>query len=99
MLHITGSVITLRKELSSAESVCIGIISTLQAVKPETNLTKNVGIFAVQMPDYKVLARDADSAKKLLRMVCTGEMSPQDACQKFRKALDEVQTLLEKLSI
>jgi len=97
MLHITGSMKTLKGELFSARHVCNGIISTLKKVDSSTNLTKEVGIFALQMPDYKILAKDADSAKKIIRKVCTGETSAEQASSYFESALREVEKLQKML--
>ena len=97
MLHITGSMKSLKGELYSARNVFKGIISVLEKVDSSTNLTREVGIFAMQMPDYKILAKDADSAKKVLRKVCTGELSANEALTKFKSALKEVEQLQKML--
>ena len=98
MLHITESVKTLRKELLSIKPIFEQIINSLKSVTPQTNLTKEIGIYVVTLPNYKVLVRDAESAKDKLRKVCSGELSPADAIIKFKKALQEVNTLLKKNS-
>ena len=97
MLHITGSMKTLKGELYSTRNVFKGIISVLEKVDSSTNLTKELGIFAVQMPDYKILAKDADSAKKTLRKICTGELTPSEGLVKFETALKEVEKLQKML--
>ena len=73
------------------------IVGTLNLVNQETNLTKEVGIFVRQVPDFKVLARDAESLKKLLRKVCTGETDPHDAAGKISHATIELRILSEAL--
>lgn len=97
MLHITGSMKTLKGELYSVRNVCKGIISVLENVNSSTNLTKELGIFAIQMPEYKILTKDADSAKKVLRKVCTGELTPSEGLVKFQTALKEVEKLQKML--
>jgi len=97
MLHITGSMKTLKGELQSAQSLLEEILGTLESVTLDTNLTKVVGIFVVQMPEYKVLAKDSESAKNLLRKVCSGEISPAIAFKRLADALVEVKMLLEVL--
>lgn len=97
MLHITGSMKTLKKELVSAKNFCKDVIGVLETVDANTNLTYTVGHFAVRMPEYKVLVRDADTAKRILRMVCTGEMNPLNAAKEFRSGLSQVEDLLNLL--
>ena len=96
MLHITGSVKQLKEELRIARGLIQDITGVLDNVNVETNLTKSVGIFAVQMPEFKILAKDADSAKRILRMVCTGEMQPGEAAKRFRSAYKEIDDLYHK---
>ena len=97
MLHITGSVKTLKEELRSAWGLCKDIIGVLNVANANTNLTKEVGIFVIQMPEYKVLAKDAENAKKLLRRVCTGEIDPHEAARRFALAAQELYVISEKL--
>ena len=97
MLHITASTKLLKEELRIADGLLKDIIVTLDNVNSETNLTKSVGIFAVQMPEFKVLTKDADSARRILRLVCTGEMHPSEAANKFRAAYLEISNLYHKL--
>ena len=95
MLHITGSMKTLKGELELAIGLCKDIIGVLDSVTSDSNLTKKVGTFILKMPDFKVLAKDTETAKQILRKVCSGELSPLDAKLKFEKALKEVTVLLE----
>lgn len=97
MLHITGSVNALREEIQSAWGLSKDIIGVLNLANANTNLTKEVGIFVIQMPEYKILAKDADSLKKLLRKVCTGEVDPHEAASKIATAAQELYVIGEKL--
>ena len=97
MLHITASTKTLREELRIASSVIHDIMGVLSDQKSLNNLTKQVGIFIIEMPEFKVLARDAEAGKQLLRKVCSGEVKPMDAYLKLNEALGEVNTLLNML--
>ena len=97
MLHIIGSMKTLKGELCSLNHVFKGIISVLKKVDSSTNLTKELGIFAVQMPEYKILTKDADSAIKAIRKVCTGEATVDEGLVKFETALKEVEQLQKML--
>ena len=97
MLHIVGNMKTLKGELISAKNIFKGVIGVLENVDSKTNLTKELGIFAVQMPEYKIFTKDAEYAKKTIRKVCSGELSVLNALQKFRCALTEVEELLKML--
>lgn len=97
MLHITGSMKTLKGELQSVKSLCLDIIGSLESVDSDTNLTKTIGIFVVQMPEYKILAKDSESAKNVLRKVCSGELNPKDALSLFERSLSEVEMLQKML--
>ena len=97
MLHITASMKTLKGELVSVKSIFTGIISVLEKVESKTNLTTELGIYAIQMPEYKVFNKDAEYAKKTIRKVCSGELSIPDALQRFRFALSEVDELVKML--
>lgn len=97
MLHITGSMKTLKGELQSAKGLCLDIIGSLKSVDSNTNLTKTIGIFVVQMPEYKILAKDSEAAKNILRRVCSGELNPKDALAIFECSLSEVEMLQKML--
>ena len=97
MLHITASTKTLKKELRIAGGLIRDIMGALADPKSANNLTKCIGAFVIQMPEFKVLTKDAESAKHLLRKVCTGEIKPDDAYWIFDGALNEVNTLLNVL--
>lgn len=98
MLHITESMKTLKGELYSFRNICNGIADVLKKVDSKTNLTKDLGIFAIQMPTYKILSKDADSATKVIRKVCTGELTADDALVKIEVALKEVEMHQKMLS-
>ena len=97
MLHITGSVKVLREEIQSAWGLSKDIIGVLNLANADTNLTKEVGIFVIQMPEYKVLTKDAESLKKLLRKVCTGEVDPHEAAHQISLGAQELYAIGEKL--
>ena len=98
MLHITGSMKALKQELLSARGLLQDIIGTLSNVTNETNLTKTVGIFVIQMPEYKILTKDSDSCKQILRKVCSGEIPASKAIESFRSALKEINPIIDMLS-
>ena len=97
MLHITGSMKTLREELRIANALINDILGVLGNLKTSDNLTEKVGTFVIHMPEFKVLAKDAERAKHLLRKVCTGEISPKDAFLRFIEAQNEILALQNML--
>ena len=98
MLHITGSMKTLKGELQSAHGFLKDIIGVLEWVQPNDNLTQKVGNFIAKMPEYKVLAKDSANFKQLLRKVCSGEILPSIASDDFTDAKLEIERLLDVLN-
>jgi len=96
MLHITASTKTLREELRIADALIRDIMGSLNDVvmHPSKNLTRNIGTYITNMPDFKVLTKDAESAKQLLRKVFSGEIEPKEAFFKFDKAHEEIHVLI-----
>lgn len=105
MLHITGSMKTLREELRVADKIINNVINVLGNLKPQANLTAQVGYFLthdVFEIEFKVLARDVESAKHLLRKVCSGEVNPNDAHFRFVSAQQElhrIQNMLDSVDL
>jgi len=96
MLHITASTKLLKEELRIADGLIRDIMGSLTAAHENSakNLTNYIGIYIREMPDFKVLAKDAEEAKQLLRKVCSGEIKPNEAFFKFAKAHEEIRVLL-----
>ena len=96
MLHITASTKLLKEELRIADGLIRDIMGSLNDVMihPSKNLTNHIGIYITKMPDFKVLAKDAESAKQILRKVCSGEIGPKDAFFKFDQAHEEIHVLI-----
>ena len=94
MLHITASTKLLKEELRIASGLIRDIMGVLSDPKSLDNLTQSVGVFVLEMPEFKVLTKDSESAKRILRKVCTGEIKPAEAFCMFDLALKEVNTLL-----
>ena len=90
MLAITAKVKLLKEEVFSAINVCKDIIGTLDNVTDNTNFKKEVGIFALQAPNWRILTNEKQSMQDLIRKVCTGEVSPIEARIKFEEALIEL---------
>lgn len=92
MKDIKGKVLELHIELTSAKNLVKDIIGTLKICNDNTNLTQTVGIYARQMPNFKILAEQRVDCLSLVRQICTGEMKAQEAIELFKtaeKQLDE----------
>ena len=89
---IKGKVKELHEELWRARNVVKDIIGSLDCCDDNTNLTREIGIYARKMPEFKILAEKRVSCISCVRQVCTGEMSVEKALELFRvaeKQLDE----------
>lgn len=74
MLSITAKVRTLVGELDSAIHVCDDLLGVLNNCTKE-QLPDRIGIFARQMPDYKIITQERKDAIDLIRQICTQELS------------------------
>ena len=99
MLAITAKARLLKGEVNSAINVCKCIIGSLQGLQPDSDYRKDIGIFAVQMPDWKILADERVKAVNLIRQVCTGEVPSSKAIDLFNSALNELEILNRWLQI
>ena len=99
MLAISAKVRLLKEEVSSAINVVKDIIGTLNNVTDSTDFKKEVGIFALQAPDWKILTNEKQVMQDFIRKVCTGEKSPTEARIKFEEALIELRKVDSYLQI
>jgi len=82
----------LHEEFTRAKHVVKDIKGSLEACTETTNLTKEIGIYAREMPPFKILAEQRVSIISFVRQVCTGELQAEEALQLLRvaeKYLDE----------
>ena len=93
MLAITAKVRLLKEELLSAKHICKDIIGTLANVNDSTDYRREIGIFAWQAPNWKILIDEKHRMKEIIRQVCTGEMPASEAKSKFEYALVELNKL------
>ena len=93
MLAITAKVKLLKEEVLSARHVCKDIIGTLEGIKPDSDYRKEIGVYAVQAPDWKILRDEKNHLQQLVRKVCTGEISPTEALAAFQLALNEFEAI------
>ena len=97
MLQIIGSMKTLKGEAKRAKALCLDILGDLEQITASDNLTNRIGIYVRQMPDFKVLSKDAESTKQLLRKVCSGEITPADACEHIKDAINQLDIIISML--
>lgn len=98
MLHITGSCKALKEELRLADNLCNDVIGVIKKVDSNTDFKKEFGIFVIQMPEFKIISKDAEAAKQLLRKVCTGELQLCDFLEKVLMAQKEIRMIRDVLS-
>ena len=98
MLSITAKVKILANELDSAINLCSNIIGALSNCR-EQNLTEHVGVFARQMPDYKILTQEKREAMDLIREVCTAEVTPEEARRTFLRARKELENTRKLINL
>jgi hypothetical protein len=91
MLAITSKVKLLKEELFSAKHICKDIIGTLNGISEKTDYRKELGIFALQAPDWKILTDEKRGMIETIRKLCTGEMSPEEAQTTFSRILIELE--------
>ena len=89
MLSITAKVRTLAKELDGMINWCFDLIGTLDNVSEE-ELPDKIGIFARQMPEFKILTSERKDAIDLVRMVCTKEVTVEKAIELIISARAEL---------
>ena len=97
MLSITAKVRTLVGELDSAIHVCDDLLGTLENC-PKEQLTDRVGIFARQMPDYKILTQERKGTLDLIRQLCTAELSIEEGrslIRRYRSELENTRKLIK----
>lgn len=99
MLAITAKTKSLKGEIFSAKNVCRDIICTLRNASDSTDYRREIGIFAKQAPNWKILTCEKQAMQELIRKVCTDEITPEDAKRKFESALEELNKLDSWLQI
>jgi len=94
MLPISGKMKRLNDECLRAQTVLSEVIVALSYVKPDSNLTQEIGCFLTssRYGDFRfaILKDDVHDIATLLRKVCTGEVSPVEALQICSNALTEI---------
>lgn len=89
----------LHEELTRAKHVVEDIKGSLKACTEATNLTKEIGIYARQMPDFKILAEQRMSCLSFVRQVCTGELKPAEALELLEVAEKHLSEALDCIKL
>lgn len=90
MVLITTKMIKYAEELDLCIKSFQNIFDTL-ANCPKEQFMNRIGIFARQMPDYKILTDEKKNGLLVVRQICTGELSVEEA----KKVIKETQKKLE----
>ena len=96
---IKGKVKKLYDELWSARNVVRDIIGSLETCDDNTNLTQKIGIYARQMPEFKILAEKRVHCLSIVRQVCTGEMSVEKSLELFHIAEKQLNEALDCIKL
>ena len=99
MLAITAKVRLLKQEVASAKHLCKDIVGTLLNVTDDTDFKKEIGIFALQAPSWKILTDEKHQMQELIRKVCTGEVAPDEAVIIIQQASEEFDILDKWLQV
>ena len=96
---IKGKVKELYDEIWRAQNVVRDIIASLETCDDNTNLTQKIGIYARQMPEFKILAEKRVSCLSIVRQVCTGEISIEKSLELFHTAEKQLSEALECIKL
>lgn len=96
---IKGKVKDLHDEIWCAQNVVKNIISSLETCDDNTNLTQKIGIYARQMPEFKILAEKRVACISIIRQVCTGEISVEKSLKLFHTAEKQLNEALECINL
>ncbi len=93
MLAITAKARLLKEEVSSAINVCNSILTSLSKLNDDSDYRKEIGIYAIQAPDWKILVDERKKFIDIIRQICTGEISTKDAHSLISQAILELSKL------
>ena len=99
MLAITHKVRLLKQEILSAIGVCRDLSGALQGVTDETDFRNEIGFFARQTPDWRILTDERCRFQDGVRRICTGEVSVDEAIQVLQSTLTELELINKWLQI
>jgi len=82
-------------ELTCLKYATLATSKALDEVKPDTNLTKEIGSLIGLMPQFEYFRPQADWFKATIRKVCSGEINPKEASKMMSASLQEIMELME----
>ena len=91
---ITVKIKNLYEEIFSARNMVVKILSVLYHCDSDTNLTENIDICILQIPDFKILSDEKLHAISVLREVCTAETTIEEAIEIFLTAKEDLEYAL-----
>lgn len=88
--------VRLYKELTVAKGYVADVLGALKKWTPETmSYTTHISKpFIKEMPKFKIMEKEAEEVKKLLRRVCTEELPIEKAIPFFEKMEKEIEEVL-----
>ncbi len=93
MLAITVKVKILKEEVVSAIVFGEKLVKSLDELKPDSDYRKEIGIFAVRFPEWKILRDEQRDCLNLIRKICTGETSISEARASLQKGVEELRAI------
>lgn len=95
MLPISSKMKRLGRELNKAIGILVDVNEVLKYLEKGDNLTEKVGCFLTNPsnPKFTILFDDSHEIADILRKVCSGEKTPNEASEKIEKALKELQII------
>jgi len=99
MLSITAKVRKLAEELDSAITVGKGLQEALESYTDFDKLDEKIGIFARQMPDWRILTEEKQNGLNFVRKICTGEISILEAKELVEKLISELESTRRLIKI
>lgn len=82
-------------ELTCLKYATISANNALDKVKPDTNLTKEIGSLVGLMPQFEYFKPQSDWFKATIRKVCSGELDSREASKMMAASLQEIMELME----
>lgn len=91
-------------ELKCLEELLSNLMQSIETCSKDSdyNFFREIGKYAREMPRFSIYIEYADQVKKLVRRVCTGEISPSDALENvkiFKSFVDDALSLFDEKSV
>lgn len=86
-------------ELTATKKFCEKLSKELESCHSSSNLSNKIGKFTKELPDLDYLKEEHDCLLTLVRMVCTTEISTEDANWKVIDELDKINQTLSCIKL